>query len=120
MAKIPAGGRIGSPLHDADTLVKSAAKQFASNVVDLRQIEAFAMRDRANALAAEIAPIYVDVMFLMRHEHLYPDGHEQFVAKEKELTEKKRELSRLLTEIRDFENALPALEAFVKQFEWES
>ncbi len=120
MAKVSAFAQIGGSVPRVDTLVKRASQRAAEAAVEMKQLEAVAMRNQADVLAGEIAPIYIDVMFLMRHEHVYRDGHEQFVAKEQELTEKKRELSRLLDEIRDFEDALPTFEAFVKQFHWDS
>ena len=120
MAKVSVFEQIGGSVPTADVLVQRASRKAAEKAVEMKQLEAPTMRNRADVLAGEIAPIYVDVMFLMRHEDAYRDGHEQLVAKEQELTEKKRELSRLLDEIRDLESALPAFEAFVKQFHWDS
>ena len=120
VAKVSVFKQIGGSVPTVDALVGRASRKAAEAVVEMKQLEALTMRNRADVLADEIAPIYIDVMFLMRHEDAYQNGHEQFVAQEQELTEKKRELSHLLDEIRDFESALPAFEAFVKQFHWDS
>ena len=120
MAKVSVFEQIGGSVLTVDGLVKRASRKAAESAVGMKKLEALAMRNRAHVLADEIAPIYVDVMFLERHEDAYPNGHEQLVAKEQELEEKTRELSRLLDQISEFEDALPAFEAFVNQFHWDS